>query len=144
MEYFYNLLGMSREIYSKYTKEKKYGKWVGRPTHAATIEGEKMHFGLVEKPSNTGSTDIYHPNEQFIYVLQGELKVKIAEEERIIGPSTLVHVPPNVVHGTICVSEKPCLYITVKDTSWGLEALPKDMTIEQFENEVNRKNFDKE
>lgn len=138
MEYFYELDKMARGVVSKYTKDEKFGKWVGRPTHGAAITGEKMHFAMIEKTPNTGSTEIHHPNEQFIYVLQGTLKSKVGDQEKIIGPGTAVHVPPNVVHGNICISEETCLYITVKDKEWGLEALPKGMTVEEFKAEAKR------
>ena len=116
----------------KYEDLKDDKRWVGRETHGAAIPGERMDFAMIEKLPGTGSKNIHHPNEQFIYVVKGQVKATVGDEEQIIGPGYAVHIPPNVVHGHVCVGDEPCLYITVKDTSWSLEALPEGMTVEEF------------
>jgi len=115
----------------KYKELKDDPRWVGRETHGAAISGERMDFALIEKPPGTGSKNIHHPNEQFIYVLQGQMKCNVGDVEQIIGPGHAVHIPPNVTHGNVTVGDETCLYITVKDKSWTLEALPEGMTIEE-------------
>ena len=116
----------------KYNDVKDDPRFVGRETHGAAILGERMDFALIEKPPGTGSKEIFHPNEQFIYVLKGQIRATVGDEEQIIGPGYAVHIPPNVLHGNVTVGDETCLYITVKDTSWSLEALPKGMTVEEF------------
>lgn len=39
-----------------------------------------------------------HPSEQMMFILEGEARFKIGNEERVIGPWQVVHVPPDVHH----------------------------------------------
>ena len=42
---------------------------------------------------------VHHEHTDIFQVLEGELTVMLADEEVVIGPGELVHVPPHVVHG---------------------------------------------
>ena len=42
---------------------------------------------------------VHHEHTDIFYVLEGELTVMLADEEVVVGPGELVHVPPHVVHG---------------------------------------------
>src|SRR6185295_14268138 len=53
----------------------------------------------------------YHHTDLF-YVLEGELTVKLAEDEAITaGPGTLVSIPPLVVHGFRNASDADVKYL---------------------------------
>jgi quercetin dioxygenase-like cupin family protein len=46
----------------------------------------------------TGADAHAHPNEQIIYLLEGKLRARVGNEERIVEPGDVIHVPPNVEH----------------------------------------------
>ncbi len=71
MKYFFN-----------WDEEKKFD--IGphySSAHGSLIKGERMQVALVHKEQGTGSRLHPHPNEQFNYVLAGELKAKVNNEE---------------------------------------------------------------
>lgn len=90
------------------------------------VEGARMQVGLIHKARGTGSRPHTHPNEQFNYVLQGTLKVRIADKEFMAPAGTLVYVPPNVEHTMIATSEEDVLFYVCKDLSHGIAGLPVD------------------
>ena len=53
--------------------------------HAVVIDGAQLHYHL-------RSTELY-------YVLDGEGSVILDGVEHPVGPGSLVHIPPGVVHG---------------------------------------------
>jgi quercetin dioxygenase-like cupin family protein len=53
--------------------------------HAVDIDGAREHY-------HKRSTEIY-------YVLQGEGTVRLDGVEHSVGPGSIVHIPPGVVHG---------------------------------------------
>ena len=40
-----------------------------------------------------------HPWRQMFFVLKGQVRVTLDEEERVVGPNTIVYMAPNVMHG---------------------------------------------
>ena len=67
--------------------------------------GERMLFGIIDKPAGTGSRPHRHPNEQFIYVLGGRCRMVIEDDERIVGTGDLVHIPAETVHSADVVGD---------------------------------------
>jgi quercetin dioxygenase-like cupin family protein len=53
--------------------------------HAVDIDGAKLHYHKI-------ATELY-------YVLSGEGKVMLDGEEQDVRPGTMIHIPPDVVHG---------------------------------------------
>jgi mannose-6-phosphate isomerase-like protein (cupin superfamily) len=73
-----------------------------------------MKCSVVTKPDAEGPPLHEHPNEeQFTLVLSGQLHFVLGDEDRIIGPGTLIHVPRNTRHRSRPVNG-PATYITVK------------------------------
>lgn len=93
----------------------------------SVVEGVHTQCGLMHKAAGTGARPHSHPNEQWNYVLQGQLRVSIeGEEDRIAGPGTLIYFPPNVIHATVALPEEDVLFFVVKDTSHGIAGNPAD------------------
>lgn len=91
------------------------------------IEGERIQVGLIHKPRGTGSRLHKHPNEQFNYVLQGTLRVKVGDqEEQIAGPGAVIYLPADVPHRTIATPEEDVLFYVVKDLTHGIIGNPVD------------------
>jgi len=63
-----------------------------------TVTGEAIEVGRYRMAKGTGADLHRHPNEQIIYVLRGRLRARVGEEERVVEPGDVVHVPPHVPH----------------------------------------------
>jgi quercetin dioxygenase-like cupin family protein len=98
--------------------------------HGPVIEGDRIQVGLMLKPRGTGARPHKHPNEQWNYVLQGKLRVNIeGEEEKIVGPGTLIYFPANKVHSTVALPEEDVMFLAIKDLSHGIIGMAADGTM---------------
>ena len=95
---------------------KKYSSAFG-----PVVEGQRTQVGLMRKEKGTGAKPHSHPNEQWNYVVQGKLRVTIEDEERIVGPGTLLYFPPNVIHCTVAEPEEDVYFFVVKDMTHGIQ-----------------------
>jgi quercetin dioxygenase-like cupin family protein len=79
-----------------------------------TAVGEFMKVGIVTKPEGEGPPLHEHPNEeQFTLILEGEMHFILGDEDRVVGPGTLVHIPRNTRHRSRPVNG-PCTVFAVK------------------------------
>ena len=63
-----------------------------------TIKGGKIEVGRYRYAAGTGAKPHRHPQEQVINVLSGKMRVRVGEEERVLGPGDAVLIPPNTEH----------------------------------------------
>ena len=89
-------------------------------TFGPVVEGELTQVGLMRIPSGGEAKAHHHPNEQWIYIIEGEVLTRVADEERRAGPGTLIYIPPDVVHSTIVVSDEDAVFFTTKDLRHGI------------------------
>ena len=87
------------------------------------VEGERMIVALMRMPAGTGAEPHSHPNEQWIYVLEGTFEAKVGDKEVKAGPGSLVYVPSNVVHSGKATAERDVVFFTVKDASHSLHGV---------------------
>lgn len=95
----------------------------------AVVEGERMQVGIIHKARGTGSRPHTHPNEQFNYVMQGTLKVRVADKEFLAPAGTLVYVPANVEHTMIATQDEDVIFYVCKDLSHGIAGMAVDGTM---------------
>jgi len=88
--------------------------------NGSCVEGDRMIVGLMRMPAGTGAEPHSHPNEQWIYILQGILHATIGGKPVEAKPGSVIYVPANVVHSGKAVGEGDVVFFTVKDTSHGL------------------------
>ena len=70
------------------------------------LAGELMKVGFVTYTKGEGATPNYHPNEeQFILILEGKQWMIVGDEEKLIGPGDLVHIPRGAKHGGVIIDE---------------------------------------
>ncbi len=75
------------------------------------LPGELLIVGFATYPKGKISRPHYHPREeQFVYILEGRRYLILGEEEGIVGPGDLVHIPRSTVHGGIVLDEKTVLF----------------------------------
>ena len=54
-----------------------------------------------------------HPHEQIAYILSGTIRFTVGGTERVLGPGSLLHIPPNVEHWGEVVGTEPVLNLDV-------------------------------
>lgn len=68
-------------------------------TTQQTVPGEFMKANISHKPEGQGPLLHVHANEeQFELILEGKLQCILGDEERIVGPGMLIHIPRNTYH----------------------------------------------
>jgi quercetin dioxygenase-like cupin family protein len=88
-------------------------------TFGPVVEGEHIQCGVMSLPGGSVAAAHTHPNEQWIYVLEGSITTTIDGESHDAGPGQLVYIPPNAVHGTVVHSKEGCRFFTCKDLAGG-------------------------
>ncbi|MBF0278878.1 MAG: cupin domain-containing protein [SAR324 cluster bacterium] len=79
-----------------------------------SVAGEYMKAGIVTKPEGEGPPLHMHPNEeQFTLILEGKLHFILGDEDRILEPGDLVHIPRFTNHRSRAV-DGPAVFFTVK------------------------------
>lgn len=86
----------------------------GAVPNRAGVVGEFMKCGVHTKPEAEGQPLHEHPNEeQFTIILEGQMHWILGDEDRVVGPGTLVHIPRNTPHRSRPVNG-PATYFAIK------------------------------
>jgi quercetin dioxygenase-like cupin family protein len=93
---FYNWTEMDRSVISPHYSS----------AEGPTITGGQIEVGRYRFAAGTGSKPHQHPEEQVINVLSGKFRVRIGNEERILGPGEAALVPPNTEHQATAVDSE--------------------------------------
>ena len=93
------------------------------------VEGERIQVGLIRMPRGTGARPHSHPNEQWIYVLQGTLESEVEGVKARVSAGSLVYIPANAVHSALATPEQDVLFFTAKDLSHGIVGTAVDTSI---------------
>lgn len=91
--------------------------------NGACVEGDRMMVALMRMPAGTGAAAHAHPNEQWIYVLQGCMRAEIGGQALEAGPGALLYIPANTVHSGSATAEGDLVFFTVKDASHSLHGI---------------------
>lgn len=89
----------------------------------ACIEGDRMIVALMRMPAGTGAEPHAHPNEQWIYVLQGTFKGELEGEPIEVKAGSVLYVPADAVHSGGATPEGDVVFFTVKDASHSLHGI---------------------
>jgi quercetin dioxygenase-like cupin family protein len=54
-----------------------------------------------------------HPHEQVVYILGGQIRFHVADQVTLLGPGSLLVVPPNTIHWGEVVGTEPVLNLDV-------------------------------
>jgi quercetin dioxygenase-like cupin family protein len=105
----------------------KVNRIMGGPDYStangACVEGDRMIVGLMRMPAGTGAEPHSHPNEQWIYILQGTFKGEIAGKPFEAKPGSVVYIPFNTVHYGKATKDGDVVFFTVKDASHSLHGI---------------------
>ena len=91
--------------------------------NGACVEGDRMIVGLMRMPAGTGAEPHSHPNEQWIYVLQGTFRANVGGKEVDAKAGSLLYIPSNVVHSGKATPDGDVVFFTVKDASHSLHGI---------------------
>jgi quercetin dioxygenase-like cupin family protein len=91
--------------------------------NGACVEGERIIAALMRMPAGTGAEPHSHPNEQWIYVLEGQFDSVVGDTAQRCGPGTLIYIPADTIHHGRATPEGDVVFFTVKDASWGLQGI---------------------
>jgi quercetin dioxygenase-like cupin family protein len=91
--------------------------------HGPCVEGERMIVGLMRMAAGTGAEAHSHPNEQWIYVLEGTFRATIEGKQIDAKPGSVVYIPANTIHAGKATAEADVLFFTVKDASHSLHGI---------------------
>jgi quercetin dioxygenase-like cupin family protein len=86
----------------------------------ACVEGDRMIVGLMRMPAGTGAEPHSHPNEQWIYILEGTFRAEIGDKKIEARPGSLIYIPANIVHSGKATPDADVVFFTCKDASHGL------------------------
>jgi quercetin dioxygenase-like cupin family protein len=91
--------------------------------NGACVEGDRMIVGLMRMPAGTGAEAHSHPNEQWIYILEGTFAAKVGDKEIKATAGSVVYVPSNVIHSGKATADGDVVFFTVKDASHSLHGI---------------------
>ena len=96
----------------------------GGPTYSsaegACVEGERMIVALMRMAAGTGAEAHSHPNEQWIYILEGTFRMQIGDKAVEARPGSVLYIPADIVHSGKVIGDADVVFFTVKDASHGL------------------------
>ena len=93
------------------------------PVFGGCVEGERMIVALMRYPAGKPSDAHSHPNEQWIFILEGELEMQFDGSWHKAGPGEVFYVPANKVHKAANNGSKDVVFFTCKDASFGLHGI---------------------
>lgn len=78
----------------------------------ALVAGEHLMLSFLEMEEGAEVAEHSHPHEQAGLVLDGKLRFRIGDQEKVAGPGDAFIIPPNVVHWGI-VEEGPAKVLDI-------------------------------
>ncbi len=91
--------------------------------HGPCIEGERMMVGLMRMKAGTGAEPHSHPNEQWIYIMEGTFSATVGGKTIDAKPGSVVYIPANTIHNGRATPEADVVFFTCKDTSHSLHGI---------------------
>jgi quercetin dioxygenase-like cupin family protein len=91
--------------------------------NGACVEGDRMIVGLMRMPAGTGAAAHSHPNEQWIYILEGTFHATVGGKAVEAKPGSVLYIPADTVHGGKAGADADVVFFTVKDASHSLHGI---------------------
>ena len=87
------------------------------------VEGDRMIVGLMRMKAGTGAVAHSHPNEQWIYIIEGTLEAEIGGQAAVASAGSVIYVPANMEHASCATPDADVVFFTCKDASYGLQGI---------------------
>ncbi len=91
--------------------------------HGPCVEGDRIIVGLMRMKAGTGAELHSHPNEQWIYVLEGTFHAVIDGKEIEVKPGSVLYIPANTMHAGKASPDGDVVFFTCKDGSHSLHGI---------------------
>jgi quercetin dioxygenase-like cupin family protein len=91
--------------------------------NGSCVEGDRMIVGLMRMPAGTGAAPHSHPNEQWIYILEGTFHATVDGTPVEAKAGSVIYVPADIMHSGKAGAESDVVFFTVKDASHGLHGI---------------------
>lgn len=91
--------------------------------NGSCVEGDRMIVALMRMPAGTGAEPHSHPNEQWIYILEGTFRATVGGQEVEAQPGSVLYIPSNTIHAGKATPEADVVFFTVKDASHSLHGM---------------------
>ncbi len=91
--------------------------------NGACVEGDRMIVGLMRMPAGTGAEPHSHPNEQWIYILEGTFTGEVGGKPFAVNAGSVLYIPANMIHSGKAPKDPDVVFFTVKDASHGLQGI---------------------
>jgi len=91
--------------------------------NGACIEGDRMIVALMRMPAGTGAEPHSHPNEQWIYILEGTFRGQIDGQDFEAKPGSVLYIPADTIHSGKATPEADVVFFTCKDASHSLHGI---------------------
>lgn len=91
--------------------------------HGSCVEGDRMMIALMKMPAGTGAEPHSHPNEQWIFVLEGKMRMTVDGDVVEAGPGGAIYIPSNALHEAKSVGDLDAVFFTAKDTTHSLHGI---------------------
>ena len=115
--------GPGEHIFDLATVNKLKGGPDYSSVEGSIVEGDKMIVALMRMPAGTGAEAHSHPNEQWIYILEGTFRATIDGKAVEGKPGSVIYIPSNVVHSGKAGPDRDVVFFTVKDASHSLHGI---------------------
>src|SRR3989442_3984199 len=79
--------------------------------HGPVIEGERIQIGLMRVPRGTGGRPHSHPNEQWVYVVQGTLESEVDGVSSRVPSGSLSSISSTVVQSALATSTPDSVFL---------------------------------
>lgn len=87
------------------------------------VEGDRMIVALMRMPAGTGAEPHSHPNEQWIYILEGTFQAHVDGRDIEAKAGSVVYIPANALHGGKATADRDVVFFTCKDASHSLHGI---------------------
>jgi quercetin dioxygenase-like cupin family protein len=105
----------------------KVNRILGGPDYSSAIgscvEGDRMIVALMRMAAGTGAEPHSHPNEQWIYVLEGTFRAVVDGKPCEVPAGSVLYIPSNAVHSGRATEDRDVVFFTVKDASHSLHGI---------------------
>ncbi|MCF8476674.1 MAG: cupin domain-containing protein [Pseudolabrys sp.] len=91
--------------------------------HGPCVEGDRMIVGLMRMKAGTGAEPHSHPNEQWIYIMEGTFRANVGGKAVEAPAGSVVYIPANVLHDGKATPDGDVVFFTCKDASHGLQGI---------------------
>ena len=105
------------------TVEKIMGGPAYSTAHGPCVEGDRMIVALMRMKAGTGAEPHSHPNEQWIYILEGTFQATIGGRDIEAPAGSCVYIPSNTLHSGKASPAADVVFFTVKDASHSLHGI---------------------